>query len=257
MARGTQHRKRRPSANAAVATSPVRRRRPRSRSSQDSWEDQLFFARLRRHAKWVFVFLALVFALSFVLFGVGSGSTGMGDSLSNFFGDIFQRSAGGSDVGSLEKKTEKNPKDAKAWADLATAQEQKENLDGAIVRSDRVHRAPAQGRRPAAGARRALSATGGRRTRSSTSPRRRSPPCSSRAPRSSRRRPRRSHRRSRIRSRPRSPRDDHGHDRRVPEVPDTQTKAVGVYKQIVGSEPQGRHEPVPPRAGRAVRQQQA
>src|SRR5262249_3069322 len=30
-------------------------------------------------------------------------------------------------------KTEKNPKDAKAWADLATAQEQKDNLDGAIV----------------------------------------------------------------------------------------------------------------------------
>jgi tetratricopeptide (TPR) repeat protein len=131
VARGTQHRKRRPTANAAVAPSPkAKAKKPRQ---ADSWEDQLFFPRLRRHAKWVFVFLAVVFAFSFVLFGVGSGSTGMGDSLSNFFGDIFQRSSGGSSVGSLENKTEKHPKDAKAWADLATAQEQKNNLDGAIV----------------------------------------------------------------------------------------------------------------------------
>jgi cytochrome c-type biogenesis protein CcmH/NrfG len=134
VARGTQHRKRRPSANAAVATTgPGKAPKVKKSKQADSWEDQLFFARLRRHAKWVFVFLALVFALSFVLFGVGSGSTGMGDSLSNFFGDIFQRSASGTSVGSLEKKTEKNPNDAKAWAELATAQEQKDNLDGAIV----------------------------------------------------------------------------------------------------------------------------
>jgi tetratricopeptide (TPR) repeat protein len=132
VARGTQHRKRRPSANAAVATSPAKAAKVK-KAKQDNWEDQLFFARLRRHAKWVFVFLALVFALSFVLFGVGSGSTGMGDSLSNFFGDIFQRSASGTDVGSLEKKTEKNPNDAKAWGELATAQEQENNLDGAIA----------------------------------------------------------------------------------------------------------------------------
>jgi len=132
VARGTQHRERRPTANAAVATGPAKTAKVK-KPKQDNWEDQLFFARLRRHAKWVFVLLALVFALSFVLFGVGSGSTGMGDSLSNFFGDIFQRSPGGSSVGSLEKKTEENPKDAKAWADLATAQSQKDNLDGAIL----------------------------------------------------------------------------------------------------------------------------
>ena len=82
----------------------------------------------------MFVFLAIVFAFSFVLFGVGSGSTGMGDTLSNFFGDIFQRSASsGSSVGSLEKKTRENPKDAQAWLALATAQEQKDNIDGAIT----------------------------------------------------------------------------------------------------------------------------
>jgi len=35
----------------------------------------MFFPRLRRQAKWVFVFLAAVFCLGFVFFGVGSGST--------------------------------------------------------------------------------------------------------------------------------------------------------------------------------------
>ena len=131
MARGTQHRKRRPAANAAVApNAKVKTKKP---AKQASWEDELFFSRLRRHAKWVYVLLAIFFAAGFVLFGVGSGSTGMGDSLSNFFGDIFNRSASTSSTGSLEKKTREHPNDAKAWLDLATAQEQKDNLDQAIV----------------------------------------------------------------------------------------------------------------------------
>ena len=47
----------------------------------------MFFPRLRRQAKWVFVFLALVFAVGFVAFGVGSGSSGISDLLrGNFFG---------------------------------------------------------------------------------------------------------------------------------------------------------------------------
>jgi len=128
VARGTQHRKRRPTADAAVA--PGAKVKPKKPSKQDTWEDDLFFARLRRHAKWVFVFLAIVFGFSFVLFGVGSGSSGISDALSNF----FQRSAStGSSVGSLEKKTEQHPNDPKAWLALATAQEQKSDLDGAIV----------------------------------------------------------------------------------------------------------------------------
>jgi tetratricopeptide (TPR) repeat protein len=39
----------------------------------------LFFPRLRRQAKWVFLLLAIVFAGGFVFFGVGSGSSGLGD----------------------------------------------------------------------------------------------------------------------------------------------------------------------------------
>ena len=34
-------------------------------------EDTLFFTRIRRHAKWMFVFLALSFAVGFVVFNVG------------------------------------------------------------------------------------------------------------------------------------------------------------------------------------------
>ena len=43
----------------------------------------MFFPRLRQHTKWMFVFLALVFAVGFVGFGVGSGGTGLGDLLRN------------------------------------------------------------------------------------------------------------------------------------------------------------------------------
>jgi tetratricopeptide (TPR) repeat protein len=39
----------------------------------------LFFPRLRRQAKWVFLALAIVFAGGFIFFGVGSGSQGLGD----------------------------------------------------------------------------------------------------------------------------------------------------------------------------------
>src|SRR5919202_3466721 len=44
-------------------------------------EQDMFFPKLRRSAKWVFVLLALVFALGFVFFGVGSGSSGIEDLL--------------------------------------------------------------------------------------------------------------------------------------------------------------------------------
>ena len=44
----------------------------------------MFFPKLRRRAKWVFLFLAIVFATSFVFFGVGAGGSGIGDYLSDF-----------------------------------------------------------------------------------------------------------------------------------------------------------------------------
>ena len=125
MARGTQHRKRRPAANArAAAVAAPKRRKP------PEWQEQLFFQRLRTHAKGAYVGLAIAFVLGFVLLGVGSGSTGVSDVLQNMFN--FGSSSGTS-VSGLQKKTASNPNDANAWRDLATALEQKSRTQEAIT----------------------------------------------------------------------------------------------------------------------------
>ena len=127
MARGTQHRKHRTGPNARVA-SPTVAQPKRKKKAAPSWEDQLFFNRLRRHAKWVFVLLAVFFAAGFVLFGVGSGSNGLNDVLQN----MFQGSGStGANISKLEKATQKNSTDPKAWRAYATGLEQKNNLDEA------------------------------------------------------------------------------------------------------------------------------
>jgi cytochrome c-type biogenesis protein CcmH/NrfG len=130
VARGTQHRKRRTGPNArkpatAPAVAASRKQRP------PEWQEQLFFQRLRVHAKWAFVLLALVFGLGFVFLGIGSGSNGITDALQNAFN--FGKSSGGPSISSLEHKTQKNPLDAKAWRDLATAYETKQRTSDAIV----------------------------------------------------------------------------------------------------------------------------
>jgi tetratricopeptide (TPR) repeat protein len=71
---------------------------------------------MRAHAKWVFVMLAFVFALSFVVFGVGSGSSGISQVIDDFFSGT---SATGSSLSSLQKQTEKHPKNATAWLNYA------------------------------------------------------------------------------------------------------------------------------------------
>src|SRR5262245_16121062 len=98
-------------------------------------EQTLFFQRIRRQAKWVFVFLAFVFAGSFVIYGVGSGSTGIGDLLRGNFGGIFGggSSSGSPSVGKAQKEIAKNPKNAQAYRDLARAYEQKRNDTGAVA----------------------------------------------------------------------------------------------------------------------------
>ena len=89
-------------------------------------EDTMFFPKLRRNAKWVFLFLALVFALGFVGFGVGAGGVGFGDVL---------RSAGDSGVPSLDSAREnvnENPEDPQAFRELATAAQAQQKTDEAI-----------------------------------------------------------------------------------------------------------------------------
>jgi regulator of sirC expression with transglutaminase-like and TPR domain len=125
VARGTQHRKRRPAANArAAAVAAPKRQKP------PQWQEELFFQRLRNHAKWAYVGLAVAFVLGFVLLGVGSGSTGVSDVLQNAFNF---GSGGGTSISNLQKKTVKNPSDANAWRDLATALEQKQRTLEAVT----------------------------------------------------------------------------------------------------------------------------
>ena len=133
MARGTQHRKRRPRPNvgpAAAVAAPAKRRKQKP----PQWQEQLFFARLRAHAKWMFVLLALVFALGFVVFGVGSGSTGISSALQNAFN--FGGSSGPS-ISSLLGKVNKHPQNAADWRALATAYEQKHRTSDAVTALER------------------------------------------------------------------------------------------------------------------------
>lgn len=121
MARYEKQSPKRPKPNAAVA--PTRARSPQP----THYEDTMFFPRLRRQAKWVFVFLALVFGLGFVGFGVGAGGVGVGD--------IFRDSGGGEvqSVSDAREKTEDRPRDPKAWRDLATALETEGETGEAIA----------------------------------------------------------------------------------------------------------------------------
>ena len=88
----------------------------------------MFFPRLRRHAKWMFVFLAVALGGGFVLFGVGTqAGTGVGD--------LFRGGGGSSGVPSIsaaQKKTEQNPKDLAAWRALSTALQADDQTDKAI-----------------------------------------------------------------------------------------------------------------------------
>ncbi len=104
-------------------------RRRHKDSGGQRFEDTLFFNRLRKRAKWVFIFLAVVFAGGFVLFGVGSSNV---SGLSDIFNGIGGGGSGQPSISKAEKATQKDPKDAKAWHDLATAYDTKGDTDAAI-----------------------------------------------------------------------------------------------------------------------------
>jgi hypothetical protein len=92
----------------------------------------MFFMRIRRHARWVFILLALVFALAFAFAGVGSGSTGVGDMLGGF---SFFGSGSPDPVKAAQKKVDKAGKDsaklAPALLELGKAQAAKDTTDKA------------------------------------------------------------------------------------------------------------------------------
>jgi tetratricopeptide (TPR) repeat protein len=75
----------------------------------------------------VFVFLAITFALSFVLFGVGTGFGGLQDILQQ-----NQGSTGGPSAGKARERIKENPKDAQAYRDLSTALQNDGKLNESI-----------------------------------------------------------------------------------------------------------------------------
>ena len=92
---------------------------------------QLFFMKLRRKAKWIYVLLAVLFAITFAFLGVGSGSGSGGlDQLFNNI-NIFGHGNGPS-VSKAQKEVEKAPSDPKGYRDLATAYEAKGDTNNAI-----------------------------------------------------------------------------------------------------------------------------
>lgn len=112
----------------------AKRPEPHRAPARPAIEDQLFFSRIRRRAKWVFVFLAVVFVASFVLFGVGSGSSGLGDLLNGSW--IFGSGNKGSSTPGVKKAlklVETKPKDAASYRALATAYQAAGKPDDAIA----------------------------------------------------------------------------------------------------------------------------
>jgi tetratricopeptide (TPR) repeat protein len=122
MARSAQKR-RPPKPQAQIpAKKPKRRERP-------AYEQQMFFPRLIRQAKWVFVFLALVFGVGFVAFGVGGNIPGTG------FGDILQGSGGslGPSAGEARDKIKDDPENPTGYKQLAEALSSDGKPDEAIA----------------------------------------------------------------------------------------------------------------------------
>ena len=93
-------------------------------------EETMFFTRLRKHAKWMFVFLALVFAVGFVGFGIGANqNASLGDLIRGNSGST----SGNISVDDAREALQKNPKSAEAKRELATALQEDGNTSEAIT----------------------------------------------------------------------------------------------------------------------------
>ena len=118
-ARSGRHRER-----VAPAAPQPKAEEPKKRAS---YEDQLFFPRLRRRAKWLFLLLAAAFAIGFLAFGVGAGGTGIGDAIR----DLVGAGTAGPSVEDAQERVEDDPTDPEALRDLATALQAEQRPDEA------------------------------------------------------------------------------------------------------------------------------
>jgi tetratricopeptide (TPR) repeat protein len=92
-------------------------------------EETMFFPRLRKQVKWMFVFLALSFAIGFVFFNIGGAGPGGG------IGDLLQNAGApsGPSVGEAQDRIEEKPNDPQGYRDLATAFQRRGDSDQAIA----------------------------------------------------------------------------------------------------------------------------
>ena len=105
-------------AGAKGARRPAGRRRHAGGGNPNQ---QLFFTKLRRRAKWIYVLLAALFAITFASLGVGSGQGG----LDQLFQGINLFGGGGNAVGKAQSYIKAHPNDPKGFRNLATAFEAK------------------------------------------------------------------------------------------------------------------------------------
>lgn len=86
----------------------------------------------------MFVFLALVFGVGFVAFGVGTGSNGLSDVLKNNF--LFGGGSGSGDVNKARERVKKNPSGAAGYLALSRALQAANKRDEAIAPMERYTR---------------------------------------------------------------------------------------------------------------------
>jgi tetratricopeptide (TPR) repeat protein len=128
MARSGARRKQRPTPKPPTRGASTR---ASTRHEFSAAEASMFFPRLRRQAKWVFVFLALTFGIGFTAFGVGSGA---GSGLTDLFKNAGS-SSGGPSVGDALSKIKKG--DVTAYKELAQAYRTQNKQDEAIAAGEK------------------------------------------------------------------------------------------------------------------------
>ena len=90
----------------------------------------MFFPKLRRRAKWVFLLLAVFFGGGFLVFGVGAGGSGIGD----YIADLINRPVAteGLSLEDAREAVEERPNDPEARLELARAAQREGQVDEAI-----------------------------------------------------------------------------------------------------------------------------
>jgi cytochrome c-type biogenesis protein CcmH/NrfG len=113
---------------AQPAKASARRRGRRGHAGGGNPNQDLFFTKLRKRAKFVYVILAVLFAVTFAFLGVGSGSGGLDQLFQGL--NIFHHS--GNPVAKAQSHIKDHPKDPQGFRELATAYESKGDNGNAI-----------------------------------------------------------------------------------------------------------------------------